>query len=310
MMNSEVDDRKAIATRLLAALPSRLNKQTQSYSKMIRYLKYVASTGGRREEDDIVIVSVYLKRSAVFKTLKQSVAQACRSNNNAEIKEYCLKLMEKFNEIADSWELPHAKLIMQNVKAYQGLLDTHYDEGAGVDDFTKTQRKDFMQQIIGDAEKSRIPWQVGKPGEFGDDIEPLDEGLVQEIMTGEKAHVLALSQQSMSVTEVVVQPEGMKQFSDLVNPDFITRMENVVAPQDVCKIMNVPVSAMRVFASTLNPAFDLEKDLGKNFRDVVIALLSERKEREKQRPIRKLFGMGVGEAVSEGGAVLEIEIGN
>jgi hypothetical protein len=129
-------------------------------------------------------------------------------------------------------------------------------------------------------------------------------------MTGEKALNLALNKQSACVTEVAVQPEGMKQFSDLVNPDFITKMENVVTPQDVCKIMNVPISAMRVFASTLNPAFDLERDLGGNFKDVVIALLSERKEREKQRPIRKLFGMGVGEEVSEEGAVLEIEIGN
>jgi hypothetical protein len=83
---------------------------------MIRYLKYVASTGGRREEDDIVIVSVYLNRSAVFKTLKQAVAQACRSENNTEINTTCLALMKKFNEIAESWELPHAKLIMQNVK--------------------------------------------------------------------------------------------------------------------------------------------------------------------------------------------------
>lgn len=198
MMNSDDDDRKAIASRLLEALPHSVGKQTNSYTRMICYLKYVASTGGRREEDDIVIVSVYLKRSAFFKTLKQAVAQACRSENNTEIKNTCLALMKKFNEIAESWELPHAKLIMKNVKAYQGLFDTHYEEGDKIDDFTKTQRKDFIQMSISDSEKSRVPWQVGKEGEFGDDIEPLDEAFLHEIMTGEKAAVMELSKKSES----------------------------------------------------------------------------------------------------------------
>jgi hypothetical protein len=305
MMNNDVD-RSAIATRLLAALPSRLDKQTKSYTRMMRYLRYIASTGSRREEDDFVIVSVYLKRSAIFKTLKQAVAKACLSNNNAEIKKSCLALMEKFNEIAKSWELQHAKLIMQNVKAYQGLLDTHYDDDNDMDEFTKTQRKDFMQQVISDAEKSRIPWQVGKEGEFGDDIEPLDEAFLHEIMTGEKAPVLALNAETAPGTQVAIQPEGMKQFSSLVNPEFISKMENVVTPDGVCKIMNVPVSAMRVFASALNPAFDWEKDLKINFRKAVITLLTDRKEREKQRPIRTLFDMD--KKALEEGAIMEIQI--
>lgn len=174
-----------------------------SASKRIRIREWYATLStlphsGRREEDDIVIVSVYLKRSAFFKTLKQAVAQACRSENNTEIKNTCLALMKKFNEIAESWELPHAKLIMKNVKAYQGLFDTHYEEGDKIDDFTKTQRKDFIQMSISDSEKSRVSWQVGKEGEFGDDIEPLDEAFLHEIMTGEKAAVMELSKKSES----------------------------------------------------------------------------------------------------------------
>jgi hypothetical protein len=51
MMNSDIDC-SAIAARLLAALPLRLDKQTQSYTKMIHYLKY------------IVIVSIYLNAPA------------------------------------------------------------------------------------------------------------------------------------------------------------------------------------------------------------------------------------------------------
>ncbi|PMD54408.1 uncharacterized protein K444DRAFT_646257 [Hyaloscypha bicolor E] len=305
MMNSDVD-RSAIATRLLAALPSHLPNQTQSYPKMLRYLKYVASTGSHREEDDIVVVSVYLKRSAVFKAFKQSVAQACRDNNNAEIKKHCLALMAKFNEIVESWKLQHAKLIMQNFKAYQGLLDTHCDEGVEMEDFAKTQRKDLMHQVISDAEKSRVPWQVGKEGEFGDDIEPVDEAFVHEIMTGEKAPVFKVVKQVVSGTHVAVKPVGMMQFSSLVNGDFITKMENVITSQDVCKIMNVPVSAMRAFATALNPEFEIEKHLGLNFKNVVIALLSDRKEREKQWPVRRLFGMV--ERESEGGIGPGIEI--
>jgi hypothetical protein len=276
---------------------------------MIRYLKYIASTGGRRGEDDIVIVSVYLKRSAVFKTLKQAVAQACRFKNNTEIKNTCLALMKKFNEITESWELPHAKLIMQNVKAYQGLLDTHYEEGDEIDDFTKTQRKDFMQMAISDAEKSRVPWQVGKEGEFGDDIEPLDEAFLHEVMTGEKVAVMELSKRSESGAQITVKPLDMQQFSHLMNPEFIQEVEKVITPADACKIMNVPVSTMRVFSTALNPAFKWEENLGKNFKDVVISLLKNRKERENQRPIRKLFGMDMDVKVSEKGAVLEIEVG-
>jgi len=309
MMNSDNDDRKAIASRLLEALPHSVGKQTNSYTRMIRYLKYVASTGGRREEDDIVIVSVYLKRSAVFKTLKQAVAQACRSENNTEIKNTCLALMKKFNEIAESWELPQAKLIMQNVKAYQGLLDTHYEEGDEIDDFTNTQRKDFMQIAISDAEKSRVPWQVGKEEEFGEDIEPLNEALLHEILTGEKAAVMDISQKSDSGAQVTVKPLGMRQFSHLMNPEFIQDVEKVITAVDVCKIVNVPILAMREFSTALNPAFKWEEDLGKNFKDVVISLLKKRKEREKQRPTRKLFGMDMDVKVSEKEALLEIEVG-
>jgi hypothetical protein len=216
--------------------------------------------------------------------------------------------MKKFNEIAESWELPHAKLIMQNVKAYQGLLDTHYEEGDEIEDFSKTQRKDFMQMAISDAEKSRVPWQVGKEGEFRDDIEPLDEAFLHEIMTGEKAAVMELSKKSESGSQVTVKPLGMRQFSHLMNPEFVQDVEKVT-PMDVCKIMNLDISAMLVFSSALNPAFKLEENLGKNFQDVVISLLKNRKEREKQQPTRKLFDMDMDVKVSEKGAVLEFEVG-
>ncbi|KAK0116246.1 hypothetical protein ONS95_013271 [Cadophora gregata] len=285
---------EAIASRLLDVLPPKLEKQSQSYQKMMRYLRHIISTGTRREEDDILVTSVYLKRSAVFKELKQAVAKACLDNDNAAIKESCLKVVAKFKDIADSWDVPQEKVIMQNVKAYQGLLDTHCDEMDGMDEASKTIRKGFMQQVISDAEKQRVPWQVGKRGEFGDEIEPLDEGFVTEILTGEKRPALELDPDSASVSatqEVVAQPLGMKQFSEVVSVDFITKMDNLVTPEDVCKMLNIPVSTLRVFASTLNPEFNWEQDLSRNFNAAVIGLLSDRKERQKQQPIRTLFGM-------------------
>lgn len=86
-----------------------------------------------------------------------------------------------------------------------------------------------------------------------------------------------------------------------MNPEFIQEVEKVITPADVCKIMNVPVSTMRVFATARNPAFEWEDNLGKNFKDVVISLLKNRKERENQRPIRKLFGMDKDVKLSEKG---------
>ncbi|KAH7393397.1 hypothetical protein BKA64DRAFT_755541 [Cadophora sp. MPI-SDFR-AT-0126] len=297
-------NREAIAGRLLDVLPPKLEKQSQSYQKMMRYLRHIVSTGTRREEDDIVVISVYLKRSAVFKELKQNVAKACHDNDSAAIKESCLKLVAKFKDIAESWDVPQEKVIMQNVKAYHGLLDTHRDNMDGMDEGTKAIRKDYMQQVISDAEKQRVPWQVGKKGEFGDEIEPLDEGFVTEILTGEKQAALELDANPVDASsfQAVAQPVGFKQFSELMSADFITKMDNLIIPDDVCKMMNIPVSTLRVFASTLNPDFNWEQDLGKNFKTAVIGLLLDRKDRQKQQPIRTLFGMDK--------STLEVELGS
>jgi hypothetical protein len=265
MIKSDLD-RSAIATRLLNALPSHLEKQTESYKRIIRYLKHLSLTGERREHDDIIVVSVYLKRSAIFKTLKQAVAKACLANNNSDIKKTCLELMEKFKEIAESMKLQNAKLTMQNASAYQGLIDTHCDEEDEMGAAIRTQRKAFMHQVIGDAEKARVQWQVGKEDQYGDDIEPVDEAFMQHIMTGE-AHAFTLEEAAPGKVTRKAE-KGMKQFSDVVTPDFIVKVDNALTPEDVCKIMNIPVTTMRVFAAALNPTYDWET-LGTNFKNVV-----------------------------------------
>ena len=173
---------------------------------------------------------------------------------------------------------------MQNVAAYQGLLDTHEPK----DEFTLAQRKDFMHHAISDAEKSRVPWKVvDKKGDVGDDIESLDEGFLHDIMTGEKpSSVWSLSKKTAPGV-----PVQISQLKSLANPDFIVKTESAMTLEDFCNIMNVPVSAMLVSASALKPEFDCKKDLAVNFKNVVTSLLTNRKEREKQRPTRTLFGM-------------------
>lgn len=42
---------------------------------MIRYLDHIAGSGSFREQDNINIAKVYLKRSAAFKSQKQAVAK-------------------------------------------------------------------------------------------------------------------------------------------------------------------------------------------------------------------------------------------
>lgn len=172
--------------------------------------------------------------------------------------------------------------------AYEGLLDEPCDT-----EISKTLRKEFMVQVSNDAEISRVPWQVGKPGEFGDDIEPLDEAFVHEILTGEKAPEFDLMDltASPSTTDRTVKARGMTQFSSVVNQNFIMEVDSAMSADDVCKIMKIPVSAMSAFSTAINPEFHFEQDLGRNFKEVVISLLLDRKAREKQEPIRALFGL-------------------
>jgi hypothetical protein len=145
-----------------------------------------------------------------------------------------------------------------------------------MDAFTRTQCNDFMHQTISDPAKSRVPWQMSKSGEFGDDVEPLDEGFIHQMMTGEKAPVFALSKKNAPGTQVQI-----IQFSSLAKADLLVKMQTASTLEDVCETMNIPVSAMLAFSSALNPNFDCKKDLTTNFKNAVISLLTNRTERER-----------------------------
>lgn len=301
LTNKDID-RKAVAQRLLENVPHKLEKETESYTRMIKYLEHLANGGDRRAQDDLVAASVFTKRSATFRKIKKQIASACELQDQAKIKTACQELLDKHTEIAQLWCVVPERLKVQNMKAYQGLLTTKY--GNDIDTTMKAYNKKIFSQAIGDAEQQRIPWQVGKKGEFGDDIEPLDEKFVHKILTGKSLDVVTTSDnmEDITVTVVVKKAEQrLADFSSVLSPKFINQVEKAVSPEDVCKIIGVPASAMRVFAKALSPDLVWE-ELGRNFKGVILSLVRERSNRLESRPAARLLGMS-----SQTSAILVVE---
>lgn len=285
----------AVATRLLEHLPKRLENQTQSYTKMIKYLQHLSKGGQRRANDDLVAAMVYNKRSAAFSELKAKVSEACSNNEWEKMKEFCQELVDQHAEISVLWNVKPEALKIQNLQAYRDLLDAEF--GEQIDEETKTKNLGLTRKVIGDAEKKRVPWQVGKKGEFGDDIEPLDEGFLHEILTGEKLEsVVAIESEGQGETATTATTAAIEKkmedefenFSSSLQTSFIGTMQKNLSAEDVCGIMKVPVSAMRVFIRALNREFVWE-DLAQNFKEVILGLLKNRSGRAESRPVRSLL---------------------
>lgn len=295
MLTTEDIDIAAVATRLLEQLPHTLERQSQGYTKMIKYLEHLAKGGKRRANDDLVTAHVYIKRSAAFAEIKTKVSEACRSSDWPDLKEACHELMRKRAEIATLWHVKPESLNVQNIKMYKALLDA--DFGDDVDQATKTTNLELTRQVHSDAEASRIPWQVGKEGQFGDNIEPLDEVLLHEILTGENPESLTAinsAEEPAAVTTIVAEQnteDEFLQFKSLLPPSFISAMQKTLSAEDVCEILKVPVTSMRVFITALNPEFEWE-DLGDNFKLVILGLLKDRSNRAESRPVKKLLELG------------------
>lgn len=294
MLTTENIDLVAVASRLLDHLPHTLEKQTQSYTMMINYLDHLAKGGQRRVKDDLIAASVYTKRSAAFSQLKTQVSDACANNDWAKVKESCQALLDKHAEMAALWHVSPVSLNIQNMKAYKALLNANFDGDINQED---SAIKELTRRVLDDAEKRRTPWQVGKKGQFGDNIEPLDEAFVHEILTGEKnqsvATIASKAEELTPVTTIALEQntaDDFSQFKSSLQPRFISTMQKNLSAEDVCGILNVPVSAMRVFIKALNPEFVWE-DLEKNFKVVILGLLKDRSNRAESRPVRKLLGL-------------------
>jgi hypothetical protein len=125
-MLTEDVDRKAVAKRLLENLPKKLERQTKSYTNMIKYLEHFAGNGQPIVIDNLRIASVYTKRSAAFGELKRGAAESCRAQDGAEVKEWCQKILDKHAEIAAFWNVSASVLKTQNLEAYQCKFPEHF----------------------------------------------------------------------------------------------------------------------------------------------------------------------------------------
>lgn len=297
-------DVPAVAGRLLGSLPRKVENQTKSYPKMIKYIEHLADGGARQANDDLTIASVFTKRSATFRKIKARVASACKSADETKIKNACQALVDMHTKIATLWNVKPKLLKVQNLETYQALLAAKF--GDDIDEITKKKNEKLIKQALGDAEQSRVPWQVGKEGEFGENIEPLDETFVNEILTGETSVALAAAPDNKpGIPTVVVNKEeqGLAQFASKLSSDFITKMEKDLSPEAVCDILGVPATTMKVFVRALNPAFVWD-DLGESFKAVILHLVKERSDREGSRPTSWLLNLAKGKQVP---AILELE---
>ncbi|KAM0281264.1 hypothetical protein ACHAO9_010792 [Fusarium lateritium] len=288
MLTTSGVDIPAIATRLAGNIPSELEKQTSGYTKMMRYLDHLSKGGARRPADDLVYASVYTKRSAAFKDLKTAVAEACQEKDWDTAKTTCQAVLDKHAEIASLWQIEPEKLKVQNMGNYRALIDADVSEDAEQE--TKNKTKKIVGRILDDAEKNRVPWQVGKDAAKSG-IEPLDEDFLEEVLTGTRPasaeQTQALVRQPVPAEEPI--DEGsFTQFKTSLAPSFISAMDRALTADDVCKITKVPVSTMRVFVKALNPDFAWD-DLGQQFKIVVLGLLKERSNRMESRPSAKML---------------------
>ncbi|KAJ5826555.1 hypothetical protein N7447_003318 [Penicillium robsamsonii] len=291
MLTAEESEIAAIATRLLKQLPRELQRQSESYTIMIRYLEHLANGGQRRYTDDLVAAAIYTKRSAAFGPLKREVSEACKSKEWAKMKSSCQAIIDKRVELGSLWHVNPNTLKIHNLKLYKALLNA--DFGDNIDEHTKANNLKLSKNAFGDAEKERIPWQIGKKGQFGDEIEPLNEVLLNEILFGPKSESLPAADSARELgTEttamIETKADEFTQFESAMESSFITEMQKDLSAESVCRILNIPTTTMRAFIKALNPQFVWE-DLGKNFKATILGLLENRSNRAESRPAKKLL---------------------
>ncbi|OXN09480.1 hypothetical protein V6000_004814 [Aspergillus fumigatus] len=294
MLTAEDIDIQPVAARLLTQLPHKLERQSQSYTRMIRYLNHLAGGGERCVHDDLTAANVYTSRSAAFAELKKQVCEACKRSDWPRMKEACQEIMTKHIEIATLWRVKPESLKIQNMKLYKALLAADFDS---LDQNTQAKNLQLTRYVFSDAETKRVPWQVGKKGQFGDSIEPLDEVFLHEIMTGEKsepAPPATVNEFPGEEKKAMIETEDeFAKFESSLRAEFIETMREDLSAEEVCDIINVPVSTMRVFVRALNPEFIWE-DLAVNFKGIILELVKDRSNRAESRPVRRLLRIKVG----------------
>ncbi|KAF5608271.1 uncharacterized protein FSUBG_4807 [Fusarium subglutinans] len=284
MLTTDGLDIAAIAGRLQDNVPSELEKQTKGYTRMMRYLGHLARGGARRPTDDLVYANVYTKRSAAFKDLKIAVALACQDKEWDVAKENCQAVLDLYTKIAARWQIQPDQLKVQNIHYYRELIDADVSEDAEQE--VKNRTRKIVGRIMDDAEKRRIPWQVGSDA-AKNNIEPLDEQFLEQVLTGTRPE--AETKALVEVTkEEVVEEESFSTYKSSLAPAFVSTMEKALSAEDVCAITKIPESSMRVFIKALNPEFEWD-DLAQQFKIVILSLLRERSGRVESRPAARML---------------------
>lgn len=301
MLTDPEADTAAIATRLLTHLPQNLKRETRQYRRMVAYMKHLAEGGTRNQDEDAELANAYTRRSAVFSELKEQAAVACLQMDWETAKAASRAVIAKHAEIAGHWGIKPMKLLLQNVHSHQGVIDGDFAEDADTE--MRRHALECTRQVIGDAERKRVPWQVGREGEFSPKIEPLDEDFILSMLTGEGDAIAAealfepsatTQENETDVADVNVLSKRFNEFKATVKLSFIQTMQaENFSRADVCDTLGIPMSVLQSVVQTLNPDFDWD-GLEANYRQVILKLLKNRSERAESEPVKQLLDITTG----------------
>lgn len=284
-------DIAAAAGRLLKHVPQQPAPYSQGYIWMIEYLHHLARGGQRRYSDDLAAARLFNSYSACYSDLKKQVVEACKNNEWAKMKNFCQEMMDMHAKIAAIWQVKPESMEFQNMIPYKRLLNA--DFGESFDPTARGANLRLSIQVRGDAETHRIPWQVGDKHIYDHALEPLDDNFIQHILTGsgpQSSSVIGKIGPERGMTTMVQTriKDEFAQFASLMQPSFIATMQSDLSAEDVCRVIDVPTTTMRVFIKALNPEFRWDK-LGESFQKTIMGILKSRSSGAAYHPTRELL---------------------
>jgi hypothetical protein len=273
-----------MAQNLLQVLPNPTESKNASYTKLYHYIERLSTGGKIWPWGNVVAANLFTRRSAAFRELKKDLCIAIDGEDKAEVENVCQKIIDKRKGIALTWQLEPEAVNVHCLKNIHALLEMLASQELS----QIRENKGIYMRVKGDAELWREPWQVGN-GQYGT-IAPLDVDALTKVLNGTAPPEVESLSRSMSV---VVNgkdtgTDGWKQFEKVAKPEFLKRVQRVSNPDEVCEILKVPESMMRVFISALAPDFQFER-LPDTFRQIVFELLKNPNQ-ETTKPTKQLFG--------------------
>jgi hypothetical protein len=274
---------QCMAQNLLQILPKPTENEKTSYTKLYRYVEQLSMGAKQWTWGNTIAANLYTRRSGAFRELKRELSSAIKGDDKAEVEIVCQKIIDKRNGIALTWHLePEAVNVqgLRNVNELSNMLATH-------DLCQIRENRDIYMRVRGDAEQWREPWQIGT-GQYGT-IAPLDLDALTKVLNGTITPEAADLSNSMAIAinGQETSEDGWKQFEKVAKPDFLKKVQRVSRFEEVCEMLKVPESMMRIFVSALASDFQLER-LPDTFKEVVFMLLKNPNQ-ETAKPTQKLF---------------------